>query len=144
MDALAPKLGLVFLGAGTGGVLRYGVSLGVSRLLGPSGPGSTAPLGGLPVGTIVVNVTGCFAIGVLGTLLAGPGDQKETWRLALMVGVLGGYTTFSAFGRETLVLAQEGKWGAALGNVVLSNVLGIGAVVVGWWVASRLGPQSAV
>jgi CrcB protein len=137
----ALKLGVVFLGAGLGGILRYSVTLACIRLAGQM-PGASSPspppLWGLPVGTIVVNITGCFAIGVLGTLLAGPGAVRETWRLALMVGLLGGYTTFSAFGRETFLLLQEGKWGGAAANVLLSNLLGIAAVFLGHWIAARV------
>ena len=136
----ALKLGVVFLGAGLGGILRYSVTLACIRLAGQmpgASPPSPSPLWGLPVGTIVVNITGCFAIGVLGTLLAGPGAVRETWRLALMVGLLGGYTTFSAFGRETLLFIEQGKWGLAGVNVVVSNAAGLLAVFAGHWLASR-------
>src|SRR5688572_23565026 len=96
------KAGIVFLGAGAGGVLRFSVVGGIQAWIRSSSPAWAS----FPLGTIVVNVTGCFAVGLLGAILAGPMHAKEELRLALLVGLLGGYTTFSAFGRETILLVQ--------------------------------------
>lgn len=114
----------VFLGAGLGGVLRFGV--------GGLFAGGAAGVGAFPTGTLVVNVTGCLAIGVLAPLLT-----SEPWKLFLMVGVLGGYTTFSAFGRETIELISRGEVGRAAVYVLLSNALGLAAVWAGMAGAAR-------
>jgi len=93
--------------------------------------------GVFPVGTIVVNVTGCLAIGFFAAVFAGPLLVREEYRLAILVGLLGGFTTFSTFGYETLALAQDREWGAVALNVVLSNGLGLAAVLVGARAAER-------
>lgn len=118
---------LIFLGAGLGGVLRY-----VLGGLVQSASGST-----LPVGTLVVNVSGCLAVGFLAAAMEGPILVREEVRMALLIGVLGGYTTFSTFSRETLALATDGQFAAAAGNVLLSNILGLAAAWAGWAVATR-------
>ena len=117
------KLLLIGAGGAVGSVLRY--------LLGQwIGQGH-----GFPVATLVVNITGCLAIGLAAGACrpGGAWPLREDLQLALMVGVLGGYTTFSTFGRETLGLIEAGRWGAAAGYVGLSNVLGVAAVWAGWW-----------
>jgi len=115
------KPALIFVGAGAGGVLRHWLSGWVQALAGPA----------FPLGTVVVNITGCFAVGMLAAIFAGPGVAREEFRAAVLIGVLGGYTTFSAFGRETIAMAAEGRWGAAGLNVLLSNVLGLAGVWAG-------------
>jgi CrcB protein len=80
-----------------------------------------------PYGTFLINVTGCFAIGVLAAL-AEEGSVPPAARLFLMIGVLGGYTTFSSFGYETFSLIREGSGPAACVNVVGQVVLGMLAV----------------
>lgn len=112
---------LIFLGSGLGGVLRHGLSGAVQRWWGPS----------FPAGTLAVNVSGCLAIGLLAAMLSGPNIARDEHRLILIVGVLGGYTTFSAFGRETMLLVADDRWLAAATNVLLSNALGLIAVWVG-------------
>ncbi len=127
------KLTLIFLGSGLGGVLRFGVSELVHAWW----------RGAFPMGTLVVNVTGCVAIGFLVVAMGGPLVRDEQ-RAALLIGLLGGYTTFSAFGRETLALMQDGRPGAALLNVALSNALGLAGVWLGWMLATRIhGPHMA-
>jgi CrcB protein len=84
-----------------------------------------------PWGTFAVNVLGCLAIGVLAHLAEFRGAFSEATRLFLFAGILGGFTTFSAFGNETLILGRSGAWGAAAANVVMQVVLGIGAVWAG-------------
>ncbi|HEV3168543.1 MAG TPA: fluoride efflux transporter CrcB [Isosphaeraceae bacterium] len=119
------KLLIIGLFGGIGSVLRYLVSgwcQGLSN-------------GSFPVGTLVVNVVGCLLIGVLGALFFGPFLIRDEYRMALMVGLLGGFTTFSSFGWETLTLANNGQLGLALANIVLSNVLGLAAA----WAGYRLG-----
>ncbi len=121
------KLILIFIGAGLGGVLRYAVSGWVHVLAGES----------FPTGTLVVNLIGCFGIGFLGAALSGPLIVREEYRIAILVGLLGGFTTFSTFGSETLALVADRKtWLAAL-NLLLSNGLGL----MGVWAGSRLSDR---
>lgn len=87
--------------------------------------------------TLAVNVIGCFVIG----LIAGAMDARlalsPAWRVFLVVGVLGGFTTYSAFGLEVVNLARQARWGAAFLHTGLHLVLGFGAVVLGF-AAARL------
>lgn len=121
------KVLLIFLGGGTGAVLRYGVQAGVLRYTGPA----------FPWGTLAANVIGCLLIGALATAL--PTDRLEL-RLALVVGLLGGFTTFSSFSHETLTLAQRGDVGLAVIYVLVSNGLGLAAAAIGWLLATTLRP----
>ena len=86
----------VAAGGALGALLRYGMSLGVHGLLGR----------GFPYGTLTVNVTGSLAMGVLYVLLLERSALGPEWRLALLVGLLGSFTTFSSFAIETLVLVD--------------------------------------
>ena len=88
-----------------------------------------------PWGTLVVNVTGCLVIGVLAALLNAEGRLPGPPRMRefLMVGVCGGYTTFSSFSLETLNLARAGQWPQAGANVLLSAALCLVAVWLGHW-----------
>ena len=113
---------LVGFGGMVGSVLRYllsSIALGSSRLL------------GIPFGTLSVNIIGAFLLG----LILGLSDTKvmgnPEMRLFLATGILGGFTTFSAFGGETLLLIRDGDLLAAALNVVFHIVIGIGAVWVG-------------
>ncbi|MBL8547528.1 MAG: fluoride efflux transporter CrcB [Hyphomonadaceae bacterium] len=110
----------VALGGAIGATARYGVSLGAVRLFGPS----------FPWGTLVVNVVGGLAMGLLAAR-TGPGDLL---RLALGVGVLGGFTTFSAFSLETVRL-MEHQPGLAMLYVAASVLLSVGAC----WLGLSLG-----
>jgi CrcB protein len=84
-----------------------------------------------PYATFVINVTGCFAIGFLAVLTDERLSLGPNARIFWMTGVLGGYTTFSAFGYETTVLLRDGHTAAAMGNVVGQVVLGLLAVFAG-------------
>ncbi|HEY4308239.1 MAG TPA: fluoride efflux transporter CrcB [Pirellulales bacterium] len=88
-----------------------------------------------PLGTVSVNLLGCLLIGILYAMFSGPFPVRDEIRLGLIVGVLGGFTTFSAFSLETFLMAQEGKMALALLNVVLSCVLGLVAVWCGFRLA---------
>lgn len=121
---------LVFFGSGLGGLCRWGVYLGCTKFFGT----------GFPVGTVLVNILGCLAVGILIIPLAGKGAEREHWRLGLLIGFLGGFTTFSTFGRETVELSQDGNQTAAIGNVLLSVGLGLFAVWVGTRIGTRLMP----
>ena len=106
---------LVALGSALGGVLRFWLAAMMGDKLG-------AP----HLGTVFVNVTGSFVIGFIAAL--GPLPWKQQ---LLMVGILGGYTTFSSFSLQTLELAHEGKWATSGANVILSVVLSLAAVALG-------------
>ena len=117
---------LVFLGAGIGGALRHGVNLGAARLLGS----------GFPSGTLTVNVVGGFAMGVLAGWLALKAGEAWTQavRLFLATGVLGGFTTFSAFSLEAVLLWERGQTVAAATYVLASVVFSIVGLVAGLFV----------
>lgn len=125
MAILGHKLVLLFLGAGVGGVLRYTIAGWAQRLAG----------GAFPAGTLIVNISGCLLIGFLTAALSGRVLIREELRIALLVGLLGGYTTFSTFGYETFELLNDGQiWRAAL-NVLASVLLGLAAVWGGYRLA---------
>lgn len=110
---------ILWVGAGgaVGSALRYVVW----RAVGTSG--------GFPWATVFVNVTGSFALGLLAGLYAG--RINPTMRLAVFFGLLGGYTTFSTFTAETVVLARTGSTVAAFGNLLISLVAGVTAAFAG-------------
>lgn len=113
---------LVGIGGFFGSAARYLVSNGMARW---------TLQNGFPYGTLSVNLAGCFVIGIL----AG-GIERHQWlsadaRLLLLTGVLGGFTTFSAFGLETVQLVRRGEWVFAAGNILLSVILGLLAVHAG-------------
>jgi len=119
-------LSQVALGGAVGACLRYLTSVGAVRMFGP----------GFPVGTVVVNVVGSFAMGVLVVVLA----RKGGGHLApfLMTGILGGFTTFSAFSLDAWALWERGAQGLAFVYVAGSVVLSLCAVALGLYVARSL------
>ncbi len=121
------KLLLIALGGSAGAVLRYLLAGWGQRLT--SGP--------FPLGTLLVNLIGCLVMGFLVGVLTGPLLVREEYRLALLVGFVGSFTTFSTFGYETLALLQDREWGGAALNVAVSNVVGIAAVLAGMRLAER-------
>lgn len=112
---------LIFLGSGIGGVLRYVLGSAVQRW--HNGP--------FPLGTLAVNLLGCFAMGVLAGLFAAGSLPRDEYRLALTVGLLGGFTTFSAFGLETHLLLRDHHAPHAALNVALHIAAGLAAVYLG-------------
>lgn len=112
---------LVALGGGLGAVLRY--------WLGSAVQGSAAA-GSFPFGTLVVNVCGCFAIGILAELADRRGLSGET-RAFLMVGILGGFTTFSAFANESVNAVRAGTAAVGVLNVASSVTLCLAATWAG-------------
>ena len=115
---------LIFVAGGCGSVMRYSVAGWAQRL----------SVGTFPVGTLTVNIAGCAAIGFLAPLLTGPVLIREEYRLAVLVGLLGGFTTFSTFSWETISLADDGQKWLAMSNILASNLLGLAAA----WAAARL------
>ena len=116
---------LVFVGAGVGGVARYWIGVVIHAGYG----------GSFPFGTLIVNISGCLAVGFLSHLFYGPMLVRDETRTAILVGVLGGYTTFSSFGRETMTLITDGEWARAALYVALSVFVGLAAV----WLGSAIG-----
>jgi CrcB protein len=118
---------LVVLGGGTGALARYVAASAIMTRFG----------GKFPWGTLVINVTGSFLIGFLMTMLTERYELDPKWRLLLVVGFLGGYTTFSSFEWETFTSVREGApWAGAL-NVLSSVMLGYVAVWLGVMLARR-------
>jgi CrcB protein len=114
---------LVFLGGGLGAAMRHGVNVGAARLLGTN----------FPYGTVTVNVVGSLLMGLLAAYFAFKGDASQHWRLFLTTGILGGFTTFSAFSLDVAVLYERGAIWLALGYVLASVVLSILGLFAGLW-----------
>jgi CrcB protein len=114
---------LVFLGAGIGGSLRHAVNLACARAFGT----------GLPWGTLTVNVVGSLIMGVLAAWLAFKAGEgwSQPLRLFLATGILGGFTTFSAFSLDAVLLWERGEAGTALAYVAVSVLLSIGGLITG-------------
>jgi len=129
MATLKPFL-LVALGSACGGVGRFWVSMQMAKRFGDN----------LPVGTMVANVTGCLVIGLAAafTIENGKTQISASVQQFLMIGLLGGYTTFSSFSLQTLGLMKSGHLGYALVNVVLSLLLCMLAVWSGMGIGSAL------
>ncbi|QOJ01595.1 MAG: fluoride efflux transporter CrcB [Phycisphaeraceae bacterium] len=116
---------LLMLGGAVGTALRYGLVVG-SRVFNPVVEGKPY----FPWGTLAVNLLGCFAVGFLTVMFVGPWPLREEYRVAIVYGVLGGFTTFSSFAIETAALAPYSRTQALL-YVLLSVVGGIGLAVLG-------------
>jgi fluoride exporter len=114
---------VVFLGAGIGGALRHGVNLAALRLLGP----------GFPHGTLTVNIVGSLIMGLLAGWFAHRADPGMTWRLFLTTGILGGFTTFSAFSLDAALLLERGQVVLAALYALSSPVLAISGLFAGLW-----------
>lgn len=114
---------LIFVGGGLGTLARWGLSGLVARHWGET----------FPLGTLIVNVTGSFIIGLFATLTGPEGRflAPASLRQFFMLGVCGGYTTFSSFSLQTLTLAEDNQWFKAGANAVLSLVLCLVAVWLG-------------
>jgi CrcB protein len=112
---------LIGLGGGAGAILRYALATAVQSAAG----------GPFPLGTLLVNVLGCFGIGLLEGLAEARAFGSPEARALLVVGLLGGFTTFSAFANETMTAARDGAPWAAAANVLLSVALCLAAVWLG-------------
>ena len=119
---------LVALGGGLGAWLRFLTGVAWSRAIGPAA--ATA----FPLATLSVNVIGSLAMGLLAGWLARTGTAGEPWRLLLGVGVLGGFTTFSAFSLEFALLVERGELGTAMAYVSVSLIAGFAALFAGLFV----------
>ena len=113
---------IVFLGGGLGAALRHGVNLASTRILGLA----------FPYATIIENVSGSLVMGLLAAYFISKVGITQHWRLFLTTGILGGYTTFSAFSLDTVLLYERGEIGMSLLYVVLSVVLAVGGLFAGF------------
>ena len=121
----------VALGSALGGVARYGVGLAVARVVGVA----------FPWGTLLINVVGSFVIGFYGALTVadGPMPASAELRAFVLVGLCGGFTTFSSFSMQTVDLLRGGEAGAAAIYIAASVALCLAATFFGYWLASRVG-----
>lgn len=127
MTALSPLAATlnVALGGAVGAVLRYQTGRGMTALLGPQ------TVTAFPWATLTVNVIGSLAMGLLAGWLARSGTGAEQWRLLIGVGVLGGFTTFSAFSLEMMLLIERGQAATALTYALVSVLAGLAALYLG-------------
>ena len=95
---------IVFLGGGLGAAMRHGVNIASARAFGT----------GFPYGTLLINITGSLLMGLVAAYFAFKGDASQHWRLFLTTGILGGYTTFSAFSLDAALLYERGEVSAAV------------------------------
>ena len=112
---------LVFIGGGIGAALRHGVNRGAFALLGPS----------FPYGTLLVNVTGGLLTGIAAGLFLAKADISQEIRLFVTTGLLGGFTTFSAFSHDAALICQRGDYSALAVYVLGSVILSIGGLFLG-------------
>ena len=109
---------IVFLGAGIGGALRHGVNVGAARLFGF----------GFPFGTLIVNIVGSFLMGLLAGYFAFRPGMAQHMRLFLTTGILGGFTTFSAFSLDTALLVERHAYwlaGAYVAGSVAASIIAL-------------------
>jgi CrcB protein len=118
---------LIVLGGGAGSLARYVAGSAIVSRFGSR----------FPTATMLVNVSGCFAIGLIMTVLTERLQPHPYWRLVLVMGFLGGYTTFSSFEWEAYSAVRGGSFWIGLANIVGSVALGYGAVWLGALVARR-------
>lgn len=111
----------VFLGAGIGGALRHGANIGAVKLLGT----------GFPYGTLFVNVVGSLLMGLMIEIFALKADPGQHWRLFLTTGMLGGFTTFSTFSLDTIILFERGNLATAATYVILSVAVSLVCLFLG-------------
>ena len=117
----------VAFGGAAGSLARYALGL-LCRTAAP----------GLPLATLIVNAMGGVCIGLLFALTASRPDTPDWLRTGLITGVLGGFTTFSAFSLETLLLWREGQGVLALANIALNLLLSLGGCALGLWLGRSL------
>jgi len=111
----------VGIGGGLGSILRYVISLFIGRHV---------PIV-FPLGTLIVNISGCFLIGVFYSILARHTDFNSEWRLLLITGICGGYTTFSTFSYDGVILLKQGSNLSFMLYVLSSVVIGLLATFAG-------------
>lgn len=129
MNLLSKEILVVAFGGALGSVCRFLLSRWVQILI---------PYENLPWGIIVVNILGCFSIGILYSLFSYHPMISPLWRVGLMIGILGGFTTFSSFTLDTIHLLEKGSALFALLNVLISLVVCLFATEFGVWITRAL------
>ena len=119
---------LVFLGGGLGAMLRHGINMVTPRLLGSAFPWST----------FLINISGSFVMGLVAGWFAFKGGAPQHVRLFLTTGILGGFTTFSAFSLDTAILYERGDVGLAAAYVAGSVALSLAGLFAGLWIVRSL------
>ena len=119
---------IVFVGSGIGGMLRHGVNIASAHLVGNS----------FPAGTLFANILGSLLMGLLVGIFASKAYGDGGLRLFLATGVLGGFTTFSAFSLDAVTLYRRGELAAAAAYVAGSITVSVGALVLGLYLIRRL------
>jgi CrcB protein len=118
---------LVFVGGGLGATLRHLINLTCARFMGT----------GFPWGTFIINISGSTVMGLIAGYLAFKGEASQPWRLFLMTGILGGYTTFSAYSLDAALLYERGELGLSALYVIGSVVLSVGGLFAGLWLVRQ-------
>ena len=124
VSMLLKQMALVAIGGGAGSVLRFLAQKWIN----------IGPLPKFPVGTMTVNLIGCLLIGLLFGWFSKSPEAGVDWKLLLMTGLCGGFTTFSAFTLESMVLLESSRWISFLLYVAGSVILGILATAIGYWI----------
>jgi CrcB protein len=120
---------LVFAGGGLGAMLRHFVNLTCARLFGTA----------FPWGTFLINISGSLVMGLIAGYLSFRGEAAQPWRLFVMTGILGGYTTFSSFSLDTMLLYERGEFGLAIAYVAGSVGLALAGLAGGLFLVRQLG-----
>lgn len=118
---MAIRILAVAAGGAAGSILRYLISHSAARVAGT----------GIPLGTLMVNATGCLAAGLVFGLAEERAALSPIVRLLLLTGFLGGFTTFCAFAAETVTLVRDGSWFLTLANIAANNLAGVGFALAG-------------
>jgi CrcB protein len=128
----------IAVGGALGSMARFWLAAFVAELLGPQFPYGPQ----LPWGTILINILGSFVIGFFATFTGPDGRMIASFntRAFVMVGICGGFTTFSAFSLQTLDLMRDDHWGQATANILLSVIVCLFAVWAGHALAAALNP----
>ena len=119
---------MVALGGAMGSVARFLLADAVYALFGRA----------FPYGILTVNVIGCFAMGFLAILMVEKLALSGAWTSLVLIGVLGGFTTFSSFSLDALTLIEEGKWGLSLLYIAASLIFCLTATAIGGWIAEKV------
>jgi fluoride exporter len=121
----------IAIGGGAGAVLRYYLAIFVQSSLRAD----------FPYGILVVNSLGCFFIGLLAAILLGASVWDNILRAGLLIGLLGGFTTFSSFSLDNFKLLQQGSYVSALFNILISVFAGLFLSALGWWLGKIIWPR---